>query len=330
MTDEETRDWTDVEERGVPWLFQSLLTLYKKGVINWWIVQGVMYVIMSVYFVIDRELREVSLKYLRRLASHRQPDALPPKPGLRHCYWHILEFGQSVFDRFALWIGDRHRYDMTSHGQELITSLVDRGQGAILLSFHVGNFYLMRYMAMNRDIKINIVAYWDHSPMVQELLEYVDPSSQLNVLEVDPSEPRSILDVKDRIDQGELVAILGDRKSAGTSSRDVRVPFLGAPTSLPAGPYIMAHVLDCPVLLTYALRTGSATYNLYAETFAERVSLPRSTRDEELEKYATKLSGRMEDICFHAPYQWFNFYDFWDESDDERQDEHALAEERDG
>ncbi len=316
MNESADQDWTDVEERGVPWLFRFLLALYKRGILNWWIAQGIMYVITSVYFVIDRDLREASIKYLRRRASHRQPDELPPNPGIRHCYRHVLEFGRSIFDRFSCWMGEQHRYDIHPHGEELFTSIATGDQGAILLSFHAGNPYLMRYMALEQNFKMNIVAYWDNSPMLQELLEYVDPSSQLNILKVDASEPQSILNVKDRIDNGELVAILADRKSAGTSSRDVQVPFLGGWTSLPTGPYIIAHVLDCPVLLTYALRTGPRTYDMYAEMFAERISLPRSSREDQLEHYAGKLAKRMEEISYRAPYQWYNFYDFWEQPRD--------------
>ena len=45
---------------------------------------------------------------------------------------------------------------------------------------------------------------------------------------------------------------------------------------------------------------------------ARRVRVPRAQRDaaalELLERYAALL----EEWCLAHPYQWFNFYDFWE------------------
>ncbi len=305
------QDWTEVEERGTPWFFRALLYFYRVGILNWWVCRGLLYPIMTFFFLVDSRLRTSSRKYLRKLAGARRPERLPESPGMRHSFFHVLEFGRSIFDRFSCWLGERHRYRIRTHGETLMKEAASRNRGALLLSFHAGNFYLMRYMALEAAMPINIVAYWDISPMVNELLRTADPASQMNVIEVDPSNPRSILDVKSRIDRGELVAILGDRESAGTSGRSIDVNFLGDAARLPAGPYIMAHVLECPVLLTYALRTGARTYDLHAEPFAGRINLPRADREEKLKQYGQKLADRMEEICCRAPYQWFNFYDFW-------------------
>ena len=62
-----------------------------------------------------------------------------------------------------------------------------------------------------------------------------------------------------------------------------------------------------------ALRSGGARYRVFAEVLAERVALPRSDRDKHLRELATAYAGRLEHYCTVAPYEWFNFFDYWGE-----------------
>ena len=49
----------------------------------------------------------------------------------------------------------------------------------------------------------------------------------------------------------------------------------------------------------------------YLEPFAERIELPRRARAEHLAVWTQRYAARLEHYCCKAPYQWFNFYDFW-------------------
>jgi len=87
-------------------------------------------------------------------------------------------------------------------------------------------------------------------------------------------------------------------------------PFLGAPAPFPQGPYLLAHLLDCPVYLMFCLREGGK-YRLHFEPFAERIALPRRGREAALAALAARYARRLEAYCLTAPEQWYNFYDFW-------------------
>jgi predicted LPLAT superfamily acyltransferase len=86
---------------------------------------------------------------------------------------------------------------------------------------------------------------------------------------------------------------------------------LGEPARFPAGPFIIASLLQCPVYLVFGLFHRPNRYDLYCEPFAERVQLPRKTRQQALTTYAQKFADRLEHYCRLGPYNWFNFYDFW-------------------
>jgi predicted LPLAT superfamily acyltransferase len=140
------------------------------------------------------------------------------------------------------------------------------------------------------------------------VLREASNDSNLSVIPVDPDGMATALRVRDAIQRGELVGILADRVM---DRRNVTVDFLGAPAELPAGPYILAHTLKCPVFLVCGLFSEPNRYDLYCEPFSDAVRLDRKAREESLRKYAQQYADRLEHYARRAPYNWFNFYDFW-------------------
>jgi predicted LPLAT superfamily acyltransferase len=127
--------------------------------------------------------------------------------------------------------------------------------------------------------------------------------------------PETSMMMKQRIDAGELLVIVGDRVPAHESGRTTDAHFLGATAPFAQGPYVLAHALRCPVYLFFCLKErgaeGGTRHRLYFEPFAERIALPRRERAQHIATWAQRYASRLEHYCRKAPYQWFNFFDFW-------------------
>lgn len=314
----EAQDWTgEQSERGAKWLYDLCYFLYK--IFGWWVISWLVYPFVTFFFFTDRDRYRASRQYFDRLTSSEVGrEALGHEPDWKDCYRQFLEFGGAVFDRVSLWLGYEGRYDVTFPDREQFLDYVNRDQGAILLSFHVGAFDIMRFFALEKGVVVNVVAYWDNAPLVNQLLENIDSSSQVNLIKINPSEPQGMLELKECVDRGEFVAVLGDRVSPGAHGRRTRVEFMGKPAYFPQGPYLMAHFLECPVLLTYCVRVDDRRYQVNMETFSDEIKLSRDSRDREIKQYAQDYALKMEHVCRMYPYQWYNFYDFWSQSDDEQ------------
>lgn len=47
------------------------------------------------------------------------------------------------------------------------------------------------------------------------------------------------------------------------------------------------------------------------EKLADRVTLPRASRNDAIRRYALDFAERLQREVIHSPLEWFNFYDFW-------------------
>ena len=77
------------------------------------------------------------------------------------------------------------------------------------------------------------------------------------------------------------------------------------------GPWLLAHALQVPVMLCFGLYLGGNRYRLVFEPFAECVAIPRERRGPALDALLARYAARLEHYVRVAPYNWFNFHDFW-------------------
>lgn len=223
-------------------------------------------------------------------------------------YRQILRFTQVTLDALFLVAGKTHLFRFERHGHEHLEALRREGRGALLLGAHLGSFHAMRAHGGEHSLPVYAVVYTKHAQRINRVLEELDPSLGARLLRMGEGVD-FVLRIRELIEQGALVAILGDR--VGADDRTVEAEFFGRTARFPTGPYILAAALKCPVYLTFGLYRDPDRYELHCEPFAERVELPRRDRQAALARYAQQYAARLEHYCRSAPDNWFNFYDFW-------------------
>ena len=70
----------------------------------------------------------------------------------------------------------------------------------------------------------------------------------------------------------------------------------------------VAAQLPCVLIV---LPEEDGKYAVFLEKIAESLDLPRATRREDLERAVKHYAARLEEQCLAFPYQWYNFFDFW-------------------
>ena len=87
--------------------------------------------------------------------------------------------------------------------------------------------------------------------------------------------------------------------------------FLGAPASFPLGPFRMAAMLRRPVFFMTGVYLGGNRYQIHFEPLADFSTTPRAGRDAAIAAAQQAYAARLSHFCRIAPYNWFNFFDFW-------------------
>ena len=304
--------WHTRTERGSSLGMRITVWFYRR--LGRRVARLLVYPIVAYFFATDPAGRRASLRYLERVrAAPGGHDVIPETPSWRHVFRQYLEFGLVILDRVGLWLGEREDFQIVIHGREHLSRIAEEKRGAILLGSHLGSFDVMRLLATESPIAVNVLMFTRHAARINRIFRELGRGVDLRVIEVRENSVQHMFEARKCIERGEIVAILGDRVPPSDRGRVCRVDFLGERAPFPQGPFLLAELLGCPVVLMTCLRTGEAAYTIHVEPFAERVNLPRTRKAETVREYCQAYARHLGAFCMLAPYQWFNFYDFWDE-----------------
>jgi predicted LPLAT superfamily acyltransferase len=264
------------------------------------------------YFLLfSPDAKRQTRRYLRR--------ALGREPGWAEHYRQVHAFASVVLDRFYLARGQLHRFALRVDGDAHVQRLLAQGRGAFLLGAHVGSFEALNAVGRGRRLPVAMVMYPDNARLIQSMLQAVAPQALLKIIAI--GRPGSTLAIREWLDGGGLVGVLGDRlpparAGAGASRGGVRrLPFLGRDAAFDDGPLRLALVLRRPVLFMVGLYRGGNGYDVRFEPLADFSQPPAdgAAREALLQQALRAYVARLEALCREAPYNWFNFHDFWDE-----------------
>lgn len=298
--------WSQLAERGSATGLRILVACYRllgkrtAGVL--------LYPVVGYFFVTGGKARAASMDYLRRIHAITQDHRLAPT--WRNSFLHMLAFAQSALDKLSAWVGEIDSSAVDFPNIQELDELIASGRGALLIGSHLGNIEIARALAPDRRAKINAVVYTEHAQRFNQILAQANIDFGINLLQVSHFGADTAITLKDKIDQGELLVIVGDRTPPAENGRISEVPFLGQTASFAQGPFILASLLQCPVYLFFCLKEGER-YRIYLEHFASRIELPKRERQARLQAYLQEYARRLEAFCLKTPMQWFNFYDFW-------------------
>jgi len=271
---------------------------------------------VSLYFLVRRgPERRASRQYLRRVTGR--------KPGLWQIARHIHCFAAVTLDRAFLLSERFQRFDVRSHGLDTLRQILTRRRGALLFGAHVGSFDALRVLAQSHpdDVRIRVVIDIGQNPTLSQVLERFNPELAGSIINARQEGLTTALAIKEALDEAALVTMLVDRARPG--NQVVTADFLGSPAPFPTAPWQLAAVLKVPVVLCFGLYRGGNRYDLHFETFCEEVRIDRRNRHESLQRIAQQFADRLAHHVRSAPYNWFNFYDFWqlqDSADDRGSD----------
>ncbi len=306
--------WASMREAGT--LFGLRFLYFVHRVFGRWLVSFCLWPTVA-YFVLFRPASRRSSQQFLRAHYACYPAFWSRPPSLWDTCKHLYVFAQTVVDKLLSWSVDIDADQFDIAHPERIDELMADSRGQLIIGSHMGNLeYCRGFMHRYRDKSINILVHDKHSENYNTVMQQLNPDSRLNIFQVEEFDIPTMLTIKKKIDDGEWVFIAGDRTPLTGQARTVEVTFFGRTAHFPIGPYMLAQGLGCPVKLMFSycdyFAPGKPVF-FEVETFTDRVILGRAERTAKLQAYAQQFATALEQQVAKAPFQWFNFYDFWAE-----------------
>ncbi len=260
----------------------------------------VLYGIAAYYVLFAAAARRASRAYLGR--------ALGRWAEWSDGFRHVLSFASTIHDRIYL-LNDRFDlFDIEVIGAESLLVSLERQPGALLIGGHLGSFEVLRAVGRGRaGLKVAMLMYAENARKINATLAAINPAATDDIIELGRMD--SMLQARDRLDQGYVVGMLADRGLGDDATVDCE--FLGEMAPFPVGPWRMAAMLRRPVFFMTGLYLGGNRYRIHFEPLADFSATPRADIAAAIAAAQRHYAGRLAHYCRLAPYNWFNFFDFW-------------------
>jgi len=302
--------WAQQRERGS--LLLMRFTAWAARTLGRRLLSPLLHLIVLYFFLFGSRARGAIREYQQRLAQHSGNASLSPSTG--RVFGQFMAFADAILDKLDVWAGRLDLASIELNDPHNLRAQLRSGRGQLLVGAHLGNLEVCRALAeLGEKVRMNVLVHTRHAEQFNRLLGE-SGASHLRLIQVSELDPAIMLQLSQRLDAGEWLAIAGDRIPLH-GGRNVEVDFLGAPAAFPQGPWLLAGLLQCPASLMFCLKE-EGRYRVHLEPFAERIQWRRSDREDVLKHWTQRYAQRLEHYCLRAPQQWFNFYPFWKAHDD--------------
>lgn len=300
--------WAEMGESTFVWGIWVLYWVHR--VLGRWPFRICIYPVVAVHWWTRPLVRRSSQQYLERLQE--QTGALGHTPDWRDGMRHLALFAETMLDKLVAASGRYPVERIQSTGREAVYAAAQSGSGGLIVTAHMGCLELCRNIEQSRGLlRLNVLVHTRHAEQFNRVLKRLNPENDLKLIEVTEVGPATAVMLAEKVAAGEFIAIAGDRIPV-VASKTVDAVFLGHTAPLPVGPYVLAHLLQCPVFVLGCVHENQG-YRLYFKQLAERVLLPRRERDKALASYAQRYVNIVTELLVQSPYDWFNFFPFWDQ-----------------
>ena len=300
-SEESKRHWKTQGERGN--MFVLRLITWIALHLGRRIARCILVPVVAYFFITSPHARRVSAKFLSRIPNQAH--------GLKAIFQHLYVFATVTLDRVYLLNGRLNLFDIEiKDDNNMALGTAASGAGLFLMGAHFGSFESVRSIARHHpSLKMVLLMYEENARNIKQLLSAINPNVEQDVISL--GQPRAMLQVKEKINEGALIGVLADRSLDAIGN--IRVNFLGLDANFPTGPFRLAAMLQHPVYFMAGVFEGGNRYSVHLEPIAD-FSMPVDNKDAAINQAILRYVEILEKHCKNAPYNWFNYFDFWQDA----------------
>lgn len=282
--------WYEVKERSAGEK-RLLLTYYIFMIFGRIPVLVIAFFVALVTFCRGNDLRVYVKKYLSVVGE---------KPNYINVFRLFLSYAISSVDKIEVFAQkfDKKKIN-TDSVCDLFWKLRGEKQGAVCVFSHVGNIDVARVL-IGKEQKISILLSIEQAKTFRDFLGKISDFKNINLVAVEDIGIETVIDLKNRIENGEFVFVAGDRTAK--TSKNIEVEVLGRKVDFPYGSFKLAELLESSVFFVSCLKMKKG-YEMTVEQFM--------TGKKCAKKMADAFAVFVTEQVTKCPFQFYHFYDFF-------------------
>ena len=292
--------------------------LWIYAVLGLKITKGCLYIIVLFYWLLGYKQRKFSQQYINQLKEYAdQNNLVVPKVST---FRHFLCFSEALLDRLLCWNGQISLSDLDIKHNDLKD---DTAQGILIIGSHLGNMEVCRALSeLSKKRKVHLLIQMEQTESFNAILQSLNAESQVNLISISEISPQTMIFLKDALDQGDIVTILADRLPSSEYQRNgAGLPheFLGKETLFPKGPFVLSLLLQVRTFFLVATKNKNK-FDFYLHELDLPKADDRKNRQKNIQYLLKQYVAYLETYTIKYPMQWYNFYNFWQPSDQQSKD----------
>jgi predicted LPLAT superfamily acyltransferase len=254
---------------------------------------------VSLYFVFQEKKSRRAIAFFR---SH-----LGLSTTFFHYWRHFFSFGMTILDRYGFLLQSKTPFSFIAINEENIVNALAEGKGAILLSAHVGNWEIAGNQLYDRIQKpIHLAMIDAEKPEIRNIFAKALKKRRISIIPINQDGIGFMTEIVNALRRNEIICMHGDRMFGKKGDAAL---FLNAPVMFPRGPFAIAAATGAPIIPIFTYKKGLKQYIFH--TF-ERIDV-KGSEDGRITEGLNTYVHFLEQVVKENPYEWFNFYDFWED-----------------
>ena len=283
---------------GSTWMHKGLMWIFRLiGVRPMYAVMGIF--VAPSYMLFNHKAYLSIYHYFRRRHKYSVWKSF------WYTYLNHYRFGQIILDRFANYSG--RKFDFELIGNDRLMELMDRPEGFVIVSSHVGNYEIAGYTFASEKKKYNALVFGGEAKTVMENRNRLLSGNNIRMIPV-RDDMSHIFEMNNALADGDIVSIPGDRIFG--SPKYATCDFMNGKARFPIGPMTLAVQRDSKVIAIFVMKEATYKYKVYIREL--NTSEEGINRKERAMRVTQAFASEMESVLKEYPEQWFNYYEFWD------------------
>jgi len=282
------------------------------------------------YFIFSKNARKESKRFLFNVSEFIEDPRLVKK--CRSSFGplrHIISFALALLEKIQSW-GGKFKLKAVNYQNDDIGELIgelESGKGIFMIFSHLGNAEALRGLlnlgqtGVTRKVPFTAIMNLKVSANFTNMLNELNPQSTMDIISVEEIGPATAVLLEERLAVGGVVLVAGDRTSPIGSGNNIKLPFLGKDASFSSGIFYMASIMNAPVYFIFGLRKKDLSLKTEYNMHVHKSGISFKTEDKRKERaeksvlLAKSFVDLTETYCKKHPFQWYNFFNFWQEED---------------